>query len=740
MKRKCIVFKVAMALVFSMFVMPIVLFAQNEERIPGTNQSGVKPLRFQRINAITPFSTETGFISLSVDGLGSNDASGIISVQKPAGATVRKAFMAAASTGFSGRILANGDVTINGTGVNWNVVASTPSSISSSNSLADVTSIVKPVVDAAPTGRVNFTITEVSTLGIDGEILAVVFNDPNQTVSNTVVLLFGAQNIAGDQFAIGLANPINLSDPNLKLDLGLGISFSFQQPPGNINQISRIDVNTVRMSTAAGGQDDGPFPGANGSLLTMGGLDDSNNNPPPLGPPSSGDSIPDDELYNLIPFVANGTTLINVNTINPSNDDNIFFASLFLGSQTAVVGEGILLAPLSDTNNVGTTHTVTATVQNSVGQPIVGRVVTFRVKGGPHTGQTGTGTTNTAGQTTFTYPGTIVGTDTLIARMTTTTGQPDSSNTVRKLWRAITTTNPPGFISPTPTCGTTLNANVGQAFTFTVTASDPDAGNTVTLTSNALPTGATMTPALPTTGNPVQSVFNWTLGTTQTGLFTIIFTATDNTALVTRCTLSINVASGPPPDITPPSCTISPIIPGPPIQIQITLRDQQSGLASIVPVTLVNATLNIPSFTVGTTSPVVVTATKVNQTLASTVLIRATDVAGNSITCDPVYTTISAEIPQEFALGTNYPNPFNPTTRITFSVAKTEAPTSVTLKVYDLLGREVKTLLSEPMQAGQYFVEWDGTNDQGVAVTSGIYITRMVAGEFIATRRMTLMK
>ena len=54
-----------------------------------------------------------------------------------------------ASTGFSGRVLANGDITINGSPVSWNLVASIPSSISSNNSLADVTSIVKPIVDAA---------------------------------------------------------------------------------------------------------------------------------------------------------------------------------------------------------------------------------------------------------------------------------------------------------------------------------------------------------------------------------------------------------------------------------------------------------------------------------------------------------------------------------------------------------------------------------------------------------------
>ncbi|MEO8168871.1 MAG: hypothetical protein ABI623_11535, partial [bacterium] len=345
MKRRRIIFGATMAILLSLIAMPTSTFSQSRA-IPGSKPAdkAIKKIR-TTINSITPFSTESGFVSLSVDGLGSNAASGIIQVQKPAGATVRKAFMAAASAGFSGRVLANGDVTINGTGVNWNVVASLPSSISSSNSLGDVTSIVKPVVDAAPAGRVDFTITEVSTGGIDGEVLAVIFDDPNQTVSNTVILLFGAQNIAGDDFNIGLGAPINTGDPNLKLDLGLGISFSYQVPPGNINQVSIVEVPTgTRLSSAAGAQDDSDvYPGANGSLLTVGGLDDTNGNPPPFDPPTTGPNIPDDELYNLIPFVSNGQTQIQVHSQNPSSDDNIFFASLFLGSQTAIVGEGIIL-------------------------------------------------------------------------------------------------------------------------------------------------------------------------------------------------------------------------------------------------------------------------------------------------------------------------------------------------------------------------------------------------------------
>ena len=293
---------------------------------------------------------------------------------------------------------------------------------------------------------------------------------------------------------------------------------------------------------------------------------------------------------------------------------------------------------------------------------------------------------------------------------------------------------PPVFVSPTPTCGTIFNVVAGTPVSFTVKASDANPGP-VQLGVIGLPAGATMTPVLPTNGNPVQSAFSWTPTSGQTGSTVVTFTAQDTCGGLAQCSFTFVVTCA---DNAPPSCTVTAIIPGPPKQVLVTVRDLQSGLASITVVTAINVTVSIPAFTVGTTNPVVVTATKINQSLSATIALRVTDVCGNSIVCDPVYTTISAEVPQEFALGANYPNPFNPSTKINFNISKPEG--SVSLKVFDVLGREVKTLMNEPMQPGQYFVEWDGTNNQGNAVTSGVYIYRMVAGEFIGTRRMTLMK
>ena len=193
---------------------PRLLLDAADPLLPDPGQgSGITPTNF---GSIVPIVQETGHVSLSVDGLGTSQASGVIQVQKPAGAKVRCAYMAAASTGFSGYRLVNGDVAIDGQPVLWSIT--TPSNISSYNVWADVTSLVRNKLDTAPAGQIDFTIGEVNTSLIDGEILAVIFDDPNQNSNNTIALLFGAQNVVGDTFALALAEPLDTSDPRLALD------------------------------------------------------------------------------------------------------------------------------------------------------------------------------------------------------------------------------------------------------------------------------------------------------------------------------------------------------------------------------------------------------------------------------------------------------------------------------------------------------------------------------------------
>jgi len=97
--------------------------------------------------------------------------------------------------------------------------------------------------------------------------------------------------------------------------------------------------------------------------------------------------------------------------------------------------------------------------------------------------------------------------------------------------------------------------------------------------------------------------------------------------------------------------------------------------------------------------------------------------------------------PVSFALHQNYPNPFNPATTIRFAIPeRLTEEARVQLKIYNLLGELVRTLVDEQKFSGQYTVEWDGKNHRSEPVASGIYIYRLTAGEFKQTRRMLLLK
>ncbi len=97
----------------------------------------------------------------------------------------------------------------------------------------------------------------------------------------------------------------------------------------------------------------------------------------------------------------------------------------------------------------------------------------------------------------------------------------------------------------------------------------------------------------------------------------------------------------------------------------------------------------------------------------------------------------TAEIPKRFELLQNYPNPFNPTTTIKFGVAKAG---QVSLVVYDLLGRKVKTLFNENTHVGFHTAEWDGTNEYGSKVATGLYFYQLKAESIQLTHKMILLK
>jgi hypothetical protein len=96
------------------------------------------------------------------------------------------------------------------------------------------------------------------------------------------------------------------------------------------------------------------------------------------------------------------------------------------------------------------------------------------------------------------------------------------------------------------------------------------------------------------------------------------------------------------------------------------------------------------------------------------------------------------EVPVTSSLNQNYPNPFNPTTTISFSVAQTSS--FVTLDIYNIKGQKVKTLVNDRFDASTHQVVWDGKDENGKSVTSGIYFYKMNSGKFTSTKKMILMK
>jgi len=94
-------------------------------------------------------------------------------------------------------------------------------------------------------------------------------------------------------------------------------------------------------------------------------------------------------------------------------------------------------------------------------------------------------------------------------------------------------------------------------------------------------------------------------------------------------------------------------------------------------------------------------------------------------------------LPSEYALFQNYPNPFNPSTQISFDVPNSEF---VTLRVYNLLGQDVKTLINQSMTPGRYTVEWNGNDMLNNDVASGVYFYELRGESFISRKKMLLIR
>jgi photosystem II stability/assembly factor-like uncharacterized protein len=96
-----------------------------------------------------------------------------------------------------------------------------------------------------------------------------------------------------------------------------------------------------------------------------------------------------------------------------------------------------------------------------------------------------------------------------------------------------------------------------------------------------------------------------------------------------------------------------------------------------------------------------------------------------------------SSIPETFALHANFPNPFNPSTAIKYDLSQ---QVEVQLVIFDLTGRHVRTLVNQTQQAGRYVIIWDGRNEQGEALATGLYIYQLRAGNYMHARRMALVR
>ncbi|HTK81349.1 MAG TPA: FlgD immunoglobulin-like domain containing protein [Bacteroidota bacterium] len=122
-----------------------------------------------------------------------------------------------------------------------------------------------------------------------------------------------------------------------------------------------------------------------------------------------------------------------------------------------------------------------------------------------------------------------------------------------------------------------------------------------------------------------------------------------------------------------------------------------------------------------------------NTVMSGSGSVRLPDAAMKSI----VVRLSDVQIPSKYTLSQNYPNPFNPTTHFDVSIPKTAY---VTVAIYDVLGRQVKSLMSGQQSAGYYTMEWDGRDARGLSAPTGIYFIRMLSDEFNQTQKIMLMK
>ena len=296
----------------------------------------------------------TGNISVSADACGDRiDGICDIAVEKPSGATVRSAYLVLAS-GFNHTAVPT-RVTLSGTTVTFTHKAQETRNptFNFTNHLADVTSIVKPVVDVAASGltqiAVDYHLDFGSGSNFSGAALTVIFDDP-AAPNATVMYNFGTTSSAGECFTLNFPSVVKSNVGTATLSVGIGWS-----APDNF-QVTEIKASAngrtpVVLADKAGSNDDG-------NNITVGGVGDNSANP------TLGNQSFDDEFYRVDQLLNDGDTYLSLCTKNTSNDDNLF-QSIFYLPGIAVSGSTMTTGGISSVP-VQATPTPTPSASSSV--------------------------------------------------------------------------------------------------------------------------------------------------------------------------------------------------------------------------------------------------------------------------------------------------------------------------------------------------------------------------------------
>ncbi|MDZ4712324.1 MAG: T9SS type A sorting domain-containing protein [bacterium] len=296
-------------------------------------------------------------------------------------------------------------------------------------------------------------------------------------------------------------------------------------------------------------------------------------------------------------------------------------------------------------------------------------------------------------------------------------------------------TNPnlPTFDAPTPTCGSVTQPLVGNLITFTVKASDIEP-NSVSLNSSGLPAGATMNPALPTSGNPVMSTFSWTPTIGQLGANIVSFTATDSCGGQTICSFTYDVVF--PVELS----SFTSLISGNNVTLNWSTSTETNNSRFEIERSLVNSS---EWSVVGTVNGNGTVSTPMTYSFSDRGLamgnysyrLKQVDFNGN-FEYHNLISEVVIGVPSRFNLAQNYPNPFNPVTKINFEIP---VDGKVTLSVYDMSGKLVSMLVNENRTAGYYNEVFNAAN-----VASGVYYYKIqvsgTSNSFENTLKMVVLK